>query len=507
MTMSKYKYSPLLTSFLFISLCGCVIGPKGETPPLPAHTDYRNTPLKHTAGQDSKDSALRRQDIIQGLDIPGKWWEVFKNPQLNSLIEQALANNHDLKAMQEGLKVAWEQRRVEGAALYPTISAQFIPSRNKTSKALSNVPYENQWLYNLHTAQLNIGYVPDLWGGERQAIRAAAAQANIQRFQLEATALTLISNIVNGAITEASFRAQIAAKQALIAQQKEILSVTEKQQKLGDQSKLDSLMQQNALAQLEADLPPLQRDLAQTRNQLATLAGMTPNQDLPVFTLDDFTLPEKMPLSLPSALLEQRPDIRAAQEQMHAAAAEVGIAIANRLPNLQLSAMPGQIVGHMSQMFKTGYGNWDLMATITQPIFQGGSLLHAQRAAKKQLHQATETYKSTVLSAVGDVSDSLHAIQYDSEALLAEQKSLDTAQKSYKIALARKKLGDISQIELLAAQSAVAQSQLSFVQAKAVRFSDSVGLFQALGGGWWHRNDLGLPPEEAKRLSTSLAPW
>lgn len=503
----KFHYTSFLTPLLCMALCSCVIGPKGKVPALPAHTDYRKEPLRQTAGQLSQDTALRRQDIIQGLDISGRWWEVFHNPSLNQLVEHALSNSHDLKAMQEGLKLAWEQRRVEGAALYPTISAQFIPSRNKTSKALSNVPYANEWLYNLHTAQLNIGYVPDLWGGERQAIRAAAAQANIQRFQLEATALTLISNIINGAITEAGFRAQIEATKALIIQQKETLAIAEKQQVLGDQSRLNTLLQQNSLSQLEASLPPLERDLAQTRTQLAILAGMTPNQDLPSFTLDQFTLPQQMPLSLPSALLEQRPDVRAAQEQIHAAAAQVGIAIANRLPNVQLSAVPGQVVGHMSQMFKAGYGNWDMMASITQPVFQGGSLLHAQRAAKKQLHQAMEMYQSTVLSAVGDVADTLHALQYDSETLLAQEKTLETAQQSLKIARERKKLGDISELELLAAQSDVAQSQLSFVQAKAVRFSDSVGLFQALGGGWWHRNDLGLPPEEAKRLSTTLVPW
>lgn len=488
-------------------LSGCLVGPKPERPALPDKTGYSNTPITRSSGRDQADNALRTSQLIYGLDIPGKWWEIFQNPRLNQLVDQALANNHDLRAMQAGLRAAWEQRRVEGAALYPSISAQFIPSRNKTSHDLSPVPNNNTWLYNLHTAQLNIGYVPDFWGGERQAIRAAAAQANIQRFQLEATALTLISNLVNAAITEAGLRAQIRGTQVLIEQQKELLQITEQQERAGDVSLAARLQQRNILAQLEADLPPLQTQLEQTRDQIASLSGQTANATLPVFELQDFTFPQTMPVSLPSALLQQRPDIQAAYAQIQSGAALVGVAIANRLPNVQLSALPGQAVGEMSQMFRHGYGNWTLAATVTQPIFQGGSLLHAQREAEQNLHQAQEMYQSTVISAVNDVADSLHALDYDGKTLLADQNGLEAAQKALEIAEKQKRFGDISQRDLIAARVFVTQDELSVAQDIMVRFSDSTGLFQALGGGWWHRNDLGLPKAEAKRLSTTLVPW
>lgn len=492
---------------LLCALSGCMVGPKGDTPPLPDKAGYTAQSMAHTSGRTAGSSILRRQDFVTGMDIPGKWWEVFKNPKLNQLVEQALANNQSLKAMQNSLKAAWEQRRVEGAALYPSISAQFIPSRNKTSKTLSPVPNNNSWLYNLHTAQLNIGYVPDLWGGTRQAIKAGGAQADIQHAQLEATALTMVSDLVTATITEAGLRAQIRAKEAQISEQTKMLSIGGSQFGAGDVSRQSLLVQRDALAQIEADLPPLKNQLAQTRDQIATLIGSTPNVDLPVFELDDFTLPEKLPVTLPATLLSHRPDVEAARAQIQAAAAQVGIAIANRLPNVQLSALPGQAVGHMSQFFKPGYGNWDIAATVTQPIFQGGSLLHAQREARDSLLQANEYYKSTVISAIGDVANSLHAVEFDSDTLLADQKGLEAAQESYKIAQAQHRLGDNSEIDLLQSKLAVAQDELSVAQDKTARFSDTVGLFQSLGGGWWHRNDLGMSPKEAKELSKSLLPW
>ena len=491
-------------------LGGCIVGPSPkDIPPLPAKTGYSQKAITQSEGgrDRSRDSLLRRQHFVSGADVAGRWWEAFQNPRLNLLVEQALANNMTLKAMQAGLRAAWEQRRVEGASLYPSISAQFIPTRNKTSKALSPVPNNNEWLYNLHTAQLNVGYVPDLWGGMRLAIRNAQAQADIQRFQLEATTLTMISNIVNTAITEAGLREQIRAKEALIAQQMAMVSINQKQVGLGDQSRMSQLTLRDSLAQLQADLPPLRTQLAQTRDQLATLAGLSPNADMPVFELKDFTLPQQLPLSLPAQLLTQRPDIASAQAQIRAAGAQLGIAIANRLPNVQLSALPGEAVDSMSKMFKPGMGNWMLAATVTQPIFQGGSLLHAQREAKANYEQAKDYYRAAILSAVSDVADSLHAVELDGNTLIADQNGLEAATQALRIAEAQHRLGDNSRLDVEQARMAVAQDQISVAQDKVTRLSDTVGLFQALGGGWWNRNDLGVSPKDAKRLSTTLVPW
>lgn len=489
-----------------VLISACAVGPDFHRPDLPKDVNYQATLLAGTVGNAQSGTGVA-QHFQSGVDIPGKWWEVFRNPQLNTLVEQALANNQSMKAMQTGLKSAWEQRRIEGAGLYPTISASFNPTRNKTSRVYSPVPNNNSWLYNVHTAQLTIGYVPDLWGGTRRAIEAAGAQAEIQKFQLEATALTLISDLVSATIDEATLRAQIEATQDLIASQKSALKLITARQKFGDASEQDMVAQLASVAQLEATLPSLNLQLAQTRDQLAVLVGVAPNTPLPTFTLEQFTLPQTLPVSLPSDLLNQRPDIRAAQAQIQSASAQIGVAIANRLPNVQLSALPGQAVGTMSDFFKPGYGNWTIAATVMQPIFQGGSLLHAERQARDNLLQANETYKATVLSAIQDVADSLHALDFDADALMANENAYTATGKSLKIAQAQLRLGDVSELMVLQAQQSHAQARLAYVQAQGARFSDSVGLFQSLGGGWWNRNDLGMTPEAQKALGKSLLPW
>jgi len=239
-----------------VLISACAVGPDFHRPDLPKDVNYQATPLAGTSGNAQSGTGVA-QHFQSGVDIPGKWWEVFRNPQLNALVEQALTNNQSMKAMQTGLKSAWEQRRIEGAGLYPTISASFNPTRNKTSRVYSPVPNNNTWLYNVHTAQLTIGYVPDLWGGTRRAIEAAGAQAEIQKFQLEATALTLISDLVSATIDEATLRAQIEATQDLIASQKSALKLITARQKFGDASEQDMVAQLASVAQLEATLPSL----------------------------------------------------------------------------------------------------------------------------------------------------------------------------------------------------------------------------------------------------------
>lgn len=281
-----------------VLISACAVGPDFHRPDLPKDVNYQATPLARTAGNSQSGTGVA-QHFQSGVDVPGKWWEVFRNPQLNTLVEQALANNQSMKAMQTGLKSAWEQRRIEGAGLYPTVSASFNPTRNKTSRVYSPVPNNNTWLYNVHTAQLTIGYVPDLWGGTRRAIEAAGAQAEIQKFQLEATALTLISDLVSATIDEATLRAQIEATQDLIASQKSALKLITARQKFGDASEQDMVAQLASVAQLEATLPSLNLQLAQTRDQLAVLVGVAPNTPLPTFRLEQFTLPQTLPVSLP----------------------------------------------------------------------------------------------------------------------------------------------------------------------------------------------------------------
>lgn len=475
------------------ALSGCAIGPDFHRPDMLKNAGYQSKALPASIhGTEDSGSAGAPQALAVGADLSGEWWKALGAPQLDALVTRALLNNPSLKSAQASLKAAYEQTKVAGAPLLPSISASFNPTRNKTSKALSPVPANNSYLYNLHTLQLNISYQPDLWGGLRRQVENQAAQAEMQRFQLVATTNTLINTLVVTLITQSSVNAQIAATQDIIATQQKLLNVMQKQYRLGDIAEAQVLAQKAALSQAQATLPPLHLQAEQAHDQIAALVGTTPDENLPEIPLDNYRLPATLPVSLPSALLAQRPDIRAAESQMHSTSAQVGVAIANRLPNVQLSATPGQAINAMSQFFTPGYGNWSIGAMVAQPIFQGFELLHLERQARDNLLAATEQYKNTVLTSMQNVADTLHALQDDSDALSISATNEDAAVRSLRISQKQMSYGDISPILLQAAVQIELEARLNLIQAKATRFTDSVALFQALGGGWWHRNDTAM---------------
>ncbi|AQS87787.1 outer membrane channel lipoprotein [Neoasaia chiangmaiensis NBRC 101099] len=487
-------------------LSGCAIGPNFHRPTLPGHPAYQNGAVPGDVHASAGAGAAgQAQRLVSGADVPGDWWKLFQVPELDALVARALAGSPSLQAAQATLKASWEQTKVQGAPLLPSISAEFNPTRNKTSRAFSAVPGSNAYLYNIHTLQLNISYQPDLWGGLRRQIESAAAQAEMQRFQLEATTNTLINTLVLAVIQQASVQAQIEATRQIIDSQQHVLQVMETQQRLGDISLANVMAQRAALTQIEATLPPLMQQKAQAHDQIAVLVGTTPDATLPEPKLEAFRLPSALPVSLPAALLEQRPDIRAAEAQMHSASAQVGVAIANRLPNVQLSATPGQAVNAMSQFFTPGYGNWTIGAMVMQPIFQGFELLHLEREARANLLAATAQYRSTVLGAIQNVADTMQALQNDADALSISAQNDMAAEKSLTISRGQLSAGDISPLLLRSAQQLQMQARLTLIQTQASRFSDSVALFQALGGGWWHRNDSGMrnPPADWKAAFTA----
>jgi NodT family efflux transporter outer membrane factor (OMF) lipoprotein len=338
---------------------------------------------------------------------------------------------------------------------------------------------------------LSISYTPDLWGANRRQVESLVAQADALRFQLEATYLTLTSNVVNAAIGDASLRAQIAATQDMIDSQSKILATNRKQMALGDMSDADIALQEATLEQTRAALPPLQKQLAQQRDLLAVLTGRSPDQEVPSqFNFDELQLPQDLPLTLPARLVEQRPDVRMADANLHAACAQVGVAFAARLPNIDITANWGSAADQMHNLFGSGTGFWNLGAAITAPIFSGGTLLHRQRAAEANYRQAAEQYRSTVMSAMQNVADSLHALQADADAMVANARAERAAARSLDIAKRQYALGDISMVALLTAQVTYRQAELALIQARANRYSDTVALFQALGGGWWNRHDV-----------------
>jgi NodT family efflux transporter outer membrane factor (OMF) lipoprotein len=386
--------------------------------------------------------------------------------------------------------VANENTLAARGALFPTVGASFAPTRQHIAATLASPASAGQLVYNLYTAQLSIGYVADVFGATRRQIESTAAQAEAQRFQREAVYLTLTSNVVAAAIQEASLRAQLAATHEIIASATRLTDLTRKQQSAGQISTADVAAQETALAQAQASLPPLEKQLEQQRDLLAVLVGRFPGEGLAQkFELESLTLPEELPVSLPSRLVEQRPDVRAAEAQLHAASAQVGVAIANRLPNITLSAGAGSAALELSQLFSSSTNFWSIAGGVAQPIFEGGTLMHRQRAAEAQYEQAAAQYRSTVLTAFQNVADVLNALQSDARALAATDAAERSARKSLGIARRQWEAGAIGLLPVLNAQQAYQQSVVAVAQARAARYTDTAALFQALGGGWWNRDE------------------
>jgi NodT family efflux transporter outer membrane factor (OMF) lipoprotein len=306
---------------------------------------------------------------------------------------------------------------------------------------------------------------------------------------LEATYITLASNVVAAALQEASTRAQIAAVKEIIRVNQQSLDILNRQLRTGYVMRIDVAAQDAALATAKAMLPPLDKQFQQTRDLIRALAGNLPNQDVPeTFTLDSLQLPQDLPVSLPSKLVEQRPDVRAAEDQLHAASAEVGVAIANMLPQFNLTAAAGGEATAFGQMFSTGGPFWALGSGVTQPLFEGFTLLHKKRAAQQALIQAQAQYRSTVIAAFQNVADTLHALVSDAAALSAAVEAEQAAKVTLDLTVRQSKVGYVNYLTLLQAQQAYQTALVSRVQAEATRFGDTAALYQALGGGWWHRD-------------------
>ena len=478
-------------------LSACVVGPDYRRPSAPATHDYAAGGLAPTTAA-AAGPAGTAQQLVRDMDIPGQWWTLFHSAPLNALIEDALKHNADTAAAQAALQAAWENVYAQHGAYFPTGNASVEPSRQKISHVLASPAESGASFYSLTTAQVSVSYAPDLWGGNRRQVESLVAQANAQRFQLEATYLTLTSNLVNAAIQQASLDAQIDATEHIIQDQTTIMATLQRQHALGDVSEAALAAQQAALEQSRATLPPLEKQRAQQRDLLAALSGHMPD-DAPDmhFTLAALRLPTRLPLSLPARLVEQRPDVRMADEQLHAASAQIGVAIANRLPNVQINASIGSAAEHAGALLSTGTGFWNIGASLGQSLFDGGTLKHRQRASVAIYRQSAAQYRSTVIGAVQNVADVLHAVQSDAGALASAELADRAAARSYAIAQRQLALGDISEVVLLNAEQTWQQTEIALTQARANRYADTVALFQALGGGWWNRHDVGSPTAEA----------
>jgi NodT family efflux transporter outer membrane factor (OMF) lipoprotein len=470
-------------------LVGCAVGPDFRRPAPPQAHDYGNTPLATTGV--SEVSGGEPQLLVPGHDIPGEWWTLFHCEPLNELIDRALKANPDIKAAQAALRVAREQLLAQRGAYLPSIDGGAAASRQKTSAQLSATPSSGALNFSLYTAQLSVSYVPDVFGLNRRTIESLTAHAEQARFALIASHLALTSNLALSAVQEASLRAQIAATRELIAINADTLKVLRNQLAAGYADRLEVAAQESQLAQVEALLPPLSKQLAQQRHVLAALAGSLPDEEISqTFELSQMQLPRELPLSLPSRLVEQRPDVRQAEENLHAASAQIGVAVANRLPNVTLTGDLGSSAVGPGQILAAGTGFWDLGAALTQPVFHGGTLLHQERAARAAYEQAAQTYRSTVLTAFQNVADTLTALTEDADALKAASAAERSAAVTLDLTRRQQQGGYASYLSLLSAEQAYQQALLALTQAQANRYADTAALFLALGGGWWNRTDL-----------------
>ncbi|MDE1903353.1 MAG: efflux transporter outer membrane subunit [Alphaproteobacteria bacterium] len=478
----------LLAVVAAFALASCAVGPDFKAPAAPADAGYTPEKLADTAATDVAGGGA--QHFNSGEDIPGEWWSLFHSPALDALVKEALAHNPDLTAAQASLREAHENTLATEGNFFPTIGAEYTHTREKFSGAAFGQP-NNHGFLSLNTGEVTVGYAPDVFGGTRRQVEASEAAETYQRFQLEAAYLTLTSNVVAAAVQEASLRAQIAATQDIVKAESDQLDLLNQQFQLGAVARSAVLQQTATLAQEKATLPPLQKQLAQQRNRIAALAGRFPNHPPDeTFDLATLTLPQALPVSLPSRLVEQRPDVRAAEATLHQASAEIGVATANMLPQFNLTGDIGTEATTIGSMFAAGTGIWSIAAGVTQPLFHGGTLLHEKRAAEAAYDAAAAQYRSTVLSSFQNVADTLRALQSDADALQADTAAERSANESLSLARDQYRLGAVSLIELLNAETTYEQARIALVQAQAARYADTAALFEALGGGWWHRSDV-----------------
>jgi NodT family efflux transporter outer membrane factor (OMF) lipoprotein len=469
------------------ALSACAVGPNFHRRAAPPDKDYGSAPAQGSTVA-SPGTGGKAQTFTGGVDIPGQWWTLFQSPKLTALVEQSLKGNPDMGAAQAALRQAHELYLAQQTSFFPTVQGGFSATRSKyATNTLTAPTVAPTSIYNLYTAQLSLSYLPDVFGATRRTVEAARAQAEATRFQLIATYVTLSSNVVTTAILEGSLRGQIAATERLLALQHQLTDIVQRQRTLGMASDGDLLLQQAAEAQTAATLPPLQKQLGQTRDALTALLGRLPaGEPADTFRLEDLSLPTALPVSLPSKLIEQRPDVRQAEANMHAASAEVGVALANMLPQFSINADTGSDGLKIGQLFGPYSAFWDLGASLTQTLFDAGALLHKHRAADAALDQAAEQYRAAVVLACQNVADTLRALQADADALKASAEADRAAKASFDLARQQYQIGSISVVTLMNTERAYQQAEVTLVQAQANRYADTAGLFQALGGGWWN---------------------
>jgi len=517
----SFSFSSVVAAVSLYFLSGCAVGPDFKRPVAPDAAGFAPKPLPAVTVAAAVNAGTA-QHFLSGQDVPFDWWTAFQCPQLNTLVERALRASPTIESAKAALRQAQELVSAQQGLFFPTIGSAFNAQRQKLAGNLSgssapgvqgngaaisafqnanpNPPPHNKPLFfNFYALQLDAAWTPDVFGSNRRQVESLEAQANMQRFELEAAYITLASNVVAAAILEASTRAQIDATQAIIDADKKALEILRNQQKYGQAMGIDAAAQEAALAAVEQTLPPLQKQLEVTRDLIRALVGNLPNEDVAeTFTLASLHLPQDLPVSLPSKIVEQRPDVRAAEEAMRSANADVGVAIAARLPLFTLTSTAGNTAAFLGQLPYPGAGFWTLTGNVAQTLFDAGTLLHKERAADEALVQAATQYRSTVITAFQNVADTLHSLLADADALQAAVAAEHAAKVTLDLTQKQSQAGYVNYLALLSAEQAYQTALINIVQAQASRYGDKAALFQALGGGWWNRKELAVGDEATR---------
>ncbi len=473
-----------------LGLPGCTVGPNMKPVP-PASTDGYTAGVLPAQTEATGVAGGEAQRFRFGRDLAGQWWTLFGSLALDALIDEAMQKSPDIAAQQAALRAAGENIKAESGAFFPQVQGAGSYSRSKASGA-SIAPGFPGFISSIYQANVNVSYTFDFFGGARRAVEGRQAQIDAQNFQLEASYLTLTSNVAATVIQLALVHDQIAATREIIALENKQLSTIQRRFEIGSQTRADVLQQQSNLASVRATLPALQQQRAAAEHRLAVLTGHFPHDAVPVeFSLSDLTLPQDLPVSLPSSLAAQRPDIKAQEALCRQASAAIGVATANMLPRITLSGSVGDDSLLFASLFQSSASVWNLATGITQPIFEGGSLRAKRRAAVDSYDQAIAQYRLTVLHAFQDVADTLTALDNDAQALKAEYDAVNAAKDSLDLIQRQYHAGAVNYVSLLTAQQAYQQGRIAYLQSAANRYIDTVTLFQALGGGWWNRHDNG----------------
>ncbi len=483
-----------LCAMSLIVLLGCAVGPDFVRPtPPPVERYTRDAHPKETIPADGK-----AQRFEQGATITSEWWRLFNSPKLDSLIRDAVLNNQSLQAAQASLRQSQDILRAGYGVFYPQLNADLEASRQKSSRALTggNVPSS---IFNLFTLQATVSYALDLFGGERRAVESLRAQVDFQQYAALGTYLTLLGNITNTVIAEAAYREEIKATAEVISLEKDQAGITEVQTRAGTVPYSNLLSIQSQLAATEATIPPLRQKLSQAEHLLATLAGRTPAEWTPLdVELADLTLPSELPIALPSDLVRQRPDILAAEAELHSASAEIGVATAALFPSFTLNGTYGTASNASRDLFKSNSGFWNLGANVAAPLFRGGTLWYGRQAAIDAYKLSLANYRQTVLSSFAQVADTLRALEHDAEAVQAQSQAVAASGKALRLVEANYRAGIATYLQVIIADGQYQQAKIGYIQAQAQRLQDTVALFVALGGGWWNLEENVTSPNKGR---------